>query len=521
MNKTILICLVAVVVAIVIIALAALRFLRADDTDPFDEMPDEPRRPGRAPEDARGRDAVPAGTAATRSAGRAAPERAARNSGHSEPGFGEPGYSERPGQDRPPAPERRGGQGGTQSRPVPAPVMSSAPRAAKAGRAGKGGDGPDWDTMSDVDYWAELSADKHFNGADAPVPPASGRRGANQVAGGRGSGRGEMASPARAGRPEAAGPRGTGRGEPGEPLPTRSRQPRPAAAGPGPAHAPGRYAAEPATQSIAALARLANQVPAPAQSPVPHPPVSQPNGVQRPMPPSPISQPHRTQPPISQPHQQVRPLPAPLDDDPLTSPSFPAINTSDSRSYRTSRPSDGRPSHPRTNAIMAGPRGAAASYGEPTQEFTTYPQGPTRATDAQRNSAPGGYPVQPPAPAGNPYGSFVSQPPTRQEPGYAGYGSPQASGSENWYSPSGEYLPAAPVPNGGAANGGAANGGYANGAGANGYDQPVYQGIQPDAAYQQPTYPAVQYDQAGYGGQDAAYGRDAYQGYPGYGAGGY
>jgi hypothetical protein len=398
--------------------------------------------------------------------------------------------------------------------------MSSAGRPAPAGRAaGKRGDGPDWDAMSDVDYWTELAADKPFNGdmpatPAAPARPTAGRRSADQGAGSRSS------SP--------------GRGEPGGQLPSRPRQPRPAPASVDPAHAPGRYAAEPATESIAALARLANQPPA-SQPPASQPRSSPPTSRQRPMSPPPISQPRSAPPPISQPHQQVRPLPAPLDDDPLTSPSFPAINTSDSRSYRTSRPSDGRSSD-----TQPGVRPAAA-YNEPTQQFTAYPQAPARANGAPPsrypeqapagpNSAPGGYPVQPAAPAapaapaGNPYGSFVSQPPARQDPGYAAYGSQPAPGADGWYSPSGGYLPADPVPNGsfaggGATNGGIPNGGVTNGGGAYGYDQPAYPDLQAEAAYHQPAYQAVQYDQAGYGAQDAAYGRDAYQGYNGYGTG--
>jgi hypothetical protein len=495
MNKTILICLAAVVVAIVIIALAALRFLRADDADPFDEIPEEPRRPSRAHEDGRSRDAIPAGATAMRSSARPTAERPARNSGYSDPGHSDPGYRDRPGPDR--APERRAGPNGGQPRSAPAPAMSSAGRPAKAGRAAAKGDGPDWDTMSDVDYWAELAADKPFNAEDAtsaPAARASRRRGAEQP----------------------TGPRGAGHGDAGAQLPTRSRQPRPAAASAGPAHAPGRYAAEPTTESIAALARLANQ-PASPQPSVSQPRNSQPPSIQRPTPQ-----------PISQPHQLVRPLPAPLDDDPLTSPSFPAINTSDSRSYRTSRPSDGRPSDPRPSDPRADRRPpAAASYNEPTQQFTAYPPAAARANGAPPNSAPGGYPVQSAAaPAGNPYGSFVSQPPVRQDPGYAAYdGQPTSSSGGGYYPPSNGYLPATPVPNGGFANGGFANGGAPNGGApngydANGYDQASYQALQPDAAYHQPSYQAVQYDQAGYG-QDPAYARDAYPGYPGYGTGGY
>jgi hypothetical protein len=214
-------------------------------------------------------------------------------------------------------------------------------------------------------------------------------------------------------------------------------------------------------------------------------------------------------------------VPVPLDDDPLTSPSFPAINTSDSRSYRTSRPE-----------AETGP-GRSAAYSEPTQQFSAYPDQPARAV-----SAPNGYPVQPAAPAGNPYGSFVSQPaasfqqpppaPAHQDPGYIAYSQPingqsvhgQPNGTDGWYS--------APA-NGGPHNQSAqapspATGDYppGGGAGMNGYDHAAYQAMQPEtAAYHQTAYPGIQYDQGGYAAQDAAYGRDAYQGYPGYGTGSY
>jgi hypothetical protein len=211
-----------------------------------------------------------------------------------------------------------------------------------------------------------------------------------------------------------------------------------------------------------------------------------------------------------------RAVPAPLDDDPLTSPSFPAINTSDSRSYRTGR-SDTQPGASRS----------AAAYSDPARQFSPYPEA------ARGHSAPDGYAVQS-APAGNPYGSFVTQPaaaPVPPDPGYAAYTSQELPGGEGWY----------PAANG-HGNGSHANGnghhrapshempslspepaGYLPGAnGTNGYDPASYRSGQPEAAaYNQPAYPAAQYDQGGYAVQDALYGRESYQGYPGYGAGGH
>ncbi len=184
------------------------------------------------------------------------------------------------------------------------------------------------------------------------------------------------------------------------------------------------------------------------------------------------------------------------------------------------RRSDTHPGASRSDT-QPGARRSAAAYGDPAQQFG-YP-------DAQRaTSAPNGYPVQPPAPAGNPYGSFVSQPaasyqpaPIHEDSGYTGgaYTSQQIPGGEGWY----------PAPlNGNGHNGHAANGHGlppADGhlpASPNGYDQSGYRPVPPEATgYPQPVYPGAPYEQGGYAGQDARYGRDAYQGYPGQGASGY
>jgi hypothetical protein len=226
----------------------------------------------------------------------------------------------------------------------------------------------------------------------------------------------------------------------------------------------------------------------------------------------------------------------PLDDDPLTSPSFPAVNTSDSRSYRTRRPPAGQGgphTGPHTGPQSVGGRGNG-SYGEPAAQFTQYPAAP------QGHSQPM---MQSPAPVANPYGSYVSAPqPTYQDVAAAqpdavaygnGYsGSWQADGS--WYAGAGH----------GAASNGAGNGDAATGylpAPAyngtdhlgNGYPPADYGVTYQGAAYQ--AGPAAtgapgsyaplgnfgpQYDQRGYGSPDLPYGPDGYQAHPGYGPGG-
>lgn len=180
-----------------------------------------------------------------------------------------------------------------------------------------------------------------------------------------------------------------------------------------------------------------------------------------------------------------------MDDDPLTSPSFPAINTSDSRSYRTrSRSSNGN-----------------GSYGDRGRPVPGYPD--------RSASAPNGHPVQPAA-SGNPYGSYVSAPsypePASAHLDPAAYGTGYAAGQQaaaaaNWY---------------GRTDGGQAIDGYlppGNGAQGYGHQPPAYQGGQPalPSGYGQPGHFAGQYEHGGYRGPEAGYSADGYDAYPGYG----
>ena len=241
----------------------------------------------------------------------------------------------------------------------------------------------------------------------------------------------------------------------------------------------------------------------------------------------------------------------PLDDDPLTSPSFPAVNTSDSRSYRGRRSPAGQ-SGPHTGPQPVGGRGAGGGYGEPAAQFPQYPAAAPPRTQPVMQS--------PPAPVANPYGSYVSAPqPVYQDvapvpPDVAGYGNGyhgnwQADGT--WYA----GAPGNGVPNHGPASHGAGNVDAASGYlpapeyngidhGGNGYAPVGYDGVDyhgvpyqgagyQGAAYQPGPGPAGapgsyapqgnfagQYDQRGYGPADVAYGQDGYQAHPGYGPGG-
>jgi hypothetical protein len=523
MINTILIVLVAVVGLIVIIAFLALHFLRADDSDTFDEISEEPRRTRRSPADPP-RELVP--VAAER--GRPRRPEPARDSWPAErpvrAADDRPaGYRDRDTGPRPAAPDRRNGQTGGQ-RPVAAGARSAKP-AKPAKPADPDPKSGSWESLSDVDYWAELAADKpQVTPAAAPGPArpsGAARRGADAKPGTR------MPANARAMQPDA---RTVQRGESG-PLPVRSRSQPSRTAPP---------ASEPATQGLAALARLSGQPPAPAPRPAGGP---RPGNGQRPAAPRlgggqrsgtgqrPAQPPLSGLPsaPISQANGHSRP-PVPLDDDPLTSPSFPAINTSDSRSYRT-RPPGGAPSGPHTGP-HTGPQqlnGRGGGFGEPTAQYPATPA-------AAPAPIPRGPVTQPPAPVANPYGSYVSAPqPTYQgiaasapdAPSYGGGYSSAHQADGSWYggAPNG-YLPAAGYP--GADHPGndhVANG--HNGNGHNGYlpaDYPSvsYQGAGYQAAPAAPTgyEPQGQFDQRGYSSPDLAYGQDGYQGYTGYGPGG-
>jgi hypothetical protein len=465
---TVWISLAAVVVIIIVIGVAFRLFLRADDVDPFEEMPEEPRRPRRVPENVRKREPAPREMPSPREAVAASARRQPARPGpldHQSRSVDRAPHSRdrQLSPDRRPSPDRR--NSGGQPRPVPAAAQSTK-----------------WDKMSDVDYWTELRAEeKQQAGAESAPPARSRRRAPEPVPDVRAASRGDrtevLPTRPRAARPDRAAASSGGR-------PVDYGQPQPS--GPRPTRSPGRYAGgapEPATESIAALARMA-------------------------------SKPSAVPPPVSPSRPQARPVPPqPLDDDPLTSPSFPAVNTSDSRSYRTRR-SDSNP----------GRAPAAAAYGEPAQQPRAYPPTADRTI-----SPPNGYPAQPGAPAGNPYGSFVSQPAARYqpEPPLAGpqgasYGGKHAGHSQSAQSAQ-PAQPAQPAP----AGGGWYGGDYLNAPVTSGHDQAGYQASyqagQPDtAAYAQQAYPGTQYDQGGYPAQDPAYGLDDYQRYQqGYGNSGY
>jgi hypothetical protein len=421
MINTILEVLVAVVVLIVIIAVLALRYLRADDSGTFDDIPDEPPRARRSAEPEH--DQVP--VSAERRPRQPEPATAARAADR--PAVSErrsSGYRDRDSRDtdtRGTGPQvgrsRRDGAG---ARPVRAARPADADSVTSS-----------WDSLSDVDYWTELAADK---------PSASTAAGKSAA----GRARGEQHPDSRP--PAAARP--ASRPDQGQ-LPVRqlqrargagSPQVRPADQGQTEqfdvraAQRLGRYGGEAPSQSPDQLGRRGAggrrtpSAPRPAAA-------RRPDASQRPSTgPRPVQPPAQSAPPNG--HGR---LPGPGDDDPLTSPSFPAINASDSRSYRTRRSASRQQGVAASSQQPNGRPGGQAGFSG-SDQFTQYQTAPDRAI-----SRPDGYPVQPPgmatpvsmqqpaaqappwpaasaqptAPAANPYGSYVSAPQQAYaEPGY-------------------------------------------------------------------------------------------------------
>jgi hypothetical protein len=614
MITTILIVLVAVVVLIVIIALAALRFLRADDSDTLDELPGESRAARRTPAEPE-LELVPAG--AGRAVSRPSPPSQQRPVGRGPrpvpadvrgaPGHPaartrgprEPDIQSRPGLARRP---------GTGSGPQQV-VASAGPPARPKRPADVDARTSSWDSLSDVDYWAELKNDKSLdevttNGsgpatasrrtadprADAPRPaeprqarPDSGALPVRQRSNGRTAPSpvmrsadpglteqidmraarpasrypsdqaieataalarlGDQQAPGRRGAPQSStGPHsspglvpGSGQFSNGQRAnDQRSNGQRPAASAQRPA--PGQRPVPAGERQAAAGQRLAGTGQRPATGPRPaQPPLPAPAAAQAPRP-SQSSRPGRS----SRPSQAARPgavlqpnqvpysnghsQPLPLDNDPLTSPSFPAINASDSRSYR-----------PRRGGSHSGAHSQPGGY--PVQPAASMPT-PAPAPPAPASPAP----VAPTSiPAANPYGSFVSAP----DPSYpqrpasqldaAGYNSGFAAGQQaiaggDWYNnlapdashAANGYLPA-PMPgtNGSGTNGSGGRHGYPPIDYSNlTYSDSAYPDRQP-GAHRQTTNGyghAGPHEQRGYPA-DAAYGQDGHQGYPGYGNG--
>jgi len=578
MTKLVIV-LAVVVVVILVVVFVAVRNMRAEDPDEFADRPQRRggNRDGRDERDLRydsrepaerqparaGRGDRPAGRQGTngyRPAAGAArdfddrPDR--RDDGYDQRRRGSHGHDEdgdvdrRRGRDdrrRAPLPsgaeERRRNGKGPQRRPE-----RGQARARRSGDSSEW-DSSQWEKLSDVDYWAELASDKPLTTTAQPAgqarpgrPPRADREA--ETAAVRAP-RPPSAGPAEAGLAEASPaapvPAGPPRRDPVTGLPVRGR-PQPAGA-------------ELATAPVSAVA-ADDQLRPLAEPRLPLPSHGGPGGIPGPA--------HGASP--------DRP-PADPDDDPLTSPSFPMIPSSDSRSYHSGRTS----TPPRGSRVPERPLAATdqfTSYGSPAPQRAaarhavpadvggdtdhtnpnTYLPDPRLNTDPypaangnpypiangdsypamNGHSYPAGngdsYPARaaaaPPAPAmsGNPYGSYVTSDSQDTAFSYGDYPAPAGNGH-------GSYLPSPVAGSTGRHTGtdywqqpttpasvpGPARSRGRHGAGTQAADYRNGYGPQDQAGYLPNGYPAGSRDPAGYGPQDP-YGRDGYGGYPEYGA---
>jgi hypothetical protein len=590
--------LAVVVGVILVVVFVAVRNMRAEDPEEFADRPrerdgDRGSRDGRDPgydrREPAGRQPARAGRGgppAGRQAGNGSRPAAAgpgvlrdqQADGYDRPARSSRGYDGDPGSgqrrapaDRRGAPPQRGGQDRRRTGPGRT-GESQAPARARQARNRPPGDSSEWDSsewekLSDIDYWTELASDKPLTTTAQPAaqpPPA-------RPAADRDAETAALRGPV---------PGGVPRRDPVTGLPVHGH-PQPAGteladdvladteladtvlAGTGLAgSSAGRagFAAAPVLSSPApdqmraAAGRAdfaAPPLPAGAAQdqmrPLAEPRLPLPRHAGPPEFPGPVRGASPSRPPVDP------------DDDPLTSPSFPRIQASDSRSYHNGRadtPADGL--------------GAPARHLAPTEQFTSYgPPAPTRPAarhaSGQRavpadvggetdRTNPNGYPPDSlldgnpyplpaasapaaPAPAapiasasGNPYGSYVTSDSQAAALSHDDYPAMPGNGH-------GSYLPAAvPGDAGHAANGywqpaapdyrpGAAAPGYqdrpaqapdARDAGARAADYRNGYGRHDRTAYFPGGYPAGSPDQAGYARQDP-YGHDGYGGYPGYG----
>ena len=479
----IVILLMAVVLLILGIGFFVMRFVRADANDPFDEAPDDHRRPRDADDhDWHGDDrVVPLARRSgrgDRGPGRLTDDGPSLRSGRSASGRGRPdargnrrsgrGYDQDDrdyADDRPPrlddrergarggqrlsAAGSRGGPRPEQARPASRPASSPARNGRPRGAGASGG--TDWDSLSDVDYWAELASDKPLTTTAQPAGPSRPERGGQDAPA---DPRQDLTS--RPGRP----------GNPGPPeestalLPRRRNAPASAAdSAPLPTVASGRGGGGDGLLDGGPRARgrsaASGQSGSPSQSSRRQRDSSAaPYGESRgllangPAPASPAA--HGTD-------QGIAALarlstggsrPAPLDNDPLTSPSFPAVRGDDSRSYRTGR----------SDAPQSGSGSPAADY---------------RTPSTSRTSSTSSAPRTPESPA--PAQQAQAQPPTQQMPTYLTKSADPLSG----YSDRRSSEPAS--------------------GGQPGYDQ---------SGYAQSGYGQSGYAQSGYGQSD--YGRSRY-----------
>ena len=433
--------LAAVVVVILIAVAVGMRHVRNEERADLDELPADrgTARGGRDQDWARNRqrsrpERLPARAAATaRSRGPAD-----RTGQRGDRGFGDAARGQAgrryDGSARP-----AGGYGGRDDEPDFRTAQRQEARSQPRGRPPRGrrdddGDWPstEWDKLSDADYWKEVASDRPLVTTARVAQPVHDAHPAlpGQQIDAAGPGAGHTAQLPR----RAAGPQ---HGQDGQrdaaPLPVRGA-PQLAAAGRGHGFLPAPPAGLGQDPARPELARSPQGMPA-----APRPEAGRPGPAR--------SMPSAAQGPAPRGQRSV--VPGPADDDPLTSPSFPKIVTSDSRSYHS-----GRPAAPAESAGYGAPTAQFASYGTDgtrpaaghgvngydraladSSSATTAPRsyqqdaqpvtgnyGMRSHPQAARPAAQGaGLPAGPPepvrpqppgpavaSPSGNPYGSYVS-----------------------------------------------------------------------------------------------------------------
>ena len=390
------------------------------------------------------------------------------------------GRDDRPHDGSARVPRSHGDRRDEQARPQQRQEARSPARARQArGRRSDDGDWPrtEWDRLSDADYWKEVASDRPLVTTvrtaqpaqpSRPAPLSQGRNAAIDAghvpSGGHGAQRGQEppggqeASRETAWRPErgALEPAANGSGGDFLTAPTHVRYAEPAR--PWPVR-PEAARLEPARPEPARL-ELVRPDSASREPARPDPGRREPSRPE-PMRPEP-SRPWLASAAGTQNGQRAS-GPMRSDDDPLTSPSFPKIVTSDSRSYRNGRPSTpgGRPADqdaygaPTEQFASPSPAGcraanggavdrygrgfdgsgsaatapysyrpdsyrpavqpAAGSYPANNHQPTGHAAGVGSAFAAGQQQPPASPPASPPSavspPAGNPYGSYVSTDP--------------------------------------------------------------------------------------------------------------
>jgi hypothetical protein len=292
-----------------------------------------------------------------------------------------------------------------------APASAAArTRQARGNRSDDSADWPstEWDKLSDVDYWAELTSGKPLTTTAQPAAPARDGQGSHYRDANAGPG------------PGATGPAGAAGLIPGPE---------------GDAGLPPRSHPQLAAAPVPPAAPVAAAAPVPSPS---RPPVAAGYGPDEPT----IDQGGAA----GRVHRRIQ---GSLDDDPLTSPSFPRVRADDSRSFRNSRTgghTSGSPSAPTQQfasydilttqfsapAATGGERGNLLSYPDAapgpggnhsgirearpasTDSYLDGPGSPSRprsGADPASGSAPLAAGTAP-LPSGNPYGSYVGTPPS-------------------------------------------------------------------------------------------------------------